>query len=109
MRLEAAFVWRHPPDMRRVSYADSSDDGRQGGETLGEPITNPVAWSSRSSPPSTEARDRGAKFEASKLMSSLEKYVLASQTNGTSRCGDEKPTVGAPTLPVPSYPCKVTR
>jgi Uma2 family endonuclease len=47
--------------------------------TLGEAITNPVVIVEVLSP-STEARDRGEKFEAYKLISSLAEYVLVAQT-----------------------------
>lgn len=47
-------------------------------KTLGEAITNPVVVIEVLSP-STEARDRGEKFEAYKQVSSLREYVLVSQ------------------------------
>ncbi len=47
-------------------------------KTLGEAITNPVVIVEVLSP-STEARDRGEKFAAYKLISSLKEYVLVSQ------------------------------
>lgn len=47
-------------------------------KTLGEAITNPVVVVEVLSP-STEARDRGEKFEAYKRISSLKEYVLVSQ------------------------------
>ncbi len=45
---------------------------------LGEAITNPVVIVEVLSP-STEARDRGEKFEAYKRIASLKEYVLVSQ------------------------------
>ena len=48
------------------------------GNILGEAITNPVLIIEVLSP-STEARDRGEKFEAYKQMASLKEYVLVSQ------------------------------
>ena len=47
-------------------------------KTLGEAITNPVVVVEVLSP-STEARDRGEKFEAYKQIASLKDYVLVSQ------------------------------
>ncbi len=48
------------------------------GKVLGEAITNPVVVVEVLSP-STEARDRGEKFEAYKQIASLREYVLVSQ------------------------------
>jgi len=51
---------------------------KRSGKTLGEAITNPMLIVEVLSP-STEARDRGEKFEAYKLIASLKEYVLVSQ------------------------------
>jgi Uma2 family endonuclease len=48
---------------------------KRAGKVLGEAITNPVVVVEVLSP-STQTRDRGEKFEAYKLISSLKEYVL---------------------------------
>ena len=53
---------------------------KKNGKTLGEAITNPAIVIEVLSP-STEARDRGEKFEAYKRISSLKEYVLVSHND----------------------------